>query len=90
MAGLNVLILDNDSRICEELSEFLIRRKYSSRYANKPSIAFQMIKTIPVDILFLDYTLPEMDGILVLKKVKIIDTDFKNSYDFGKWKRDCH
>jgi DNA-binding NtrC family response regulator len=77
MVGLKVLILDDENRICEELSEFLIRKKYSVRYANKPSIAFQMLQSYPVDILFLDYTLPEMDGIHVLRKMKEKYPDIK-------------
>ncbi|MCF7793848.1 MAG: response regulator [Candidatus Cloacimonetes bacterium] len=62
-----VLIIDDDVRVCEELSEFLIRNKYEVFSATKPSTAFQILAAQPIDILFLDFTLPEMDGLQILK-----------------------
>ncbi len=77
MPSMKVLILDDENRICEELSEFLTRKNFTVQYTNKPSIAFQMIENNPVDILFLDYTLPEMNGIVVLKIIKVKYPDIK-------------
>ena len=66
----NILILDDERRVCEELSEYLVRKKFQVYAAEKPSSAFRIMEHNHIDILFLDFTLPEMDGILVLKKVK--------------------
>ena len=66
----NILILDDDERICEELGEYLIRKKYKVYSANRPSSAFRILEKSSIDILFLDLILPEMDGIHVLKKIK--------------------
>ena len=67
--NLNILILDDDERIREELSEFLTRRKSVVFSAGCPSSAFYILKHNQIDLLFLDFALPEMDGLLVLKKV---------------------
>ncbi len=36
-----------------------------------------MINSNPTDILFLDYTLPEMNGISVLKKIRVMYPEMK-------------
>ena len=67
---LKVLILDDDERIREELSEFLTRRRsvvYSEEY---PTKAFNLMQNKHIDVLFLDFALPEMDGLVVLRKMQ--------------------
>jgi len=66
----NIFILDDDPRICEELSEYLMRKNYRVFSSDRPSTAFQILSRTSVDMLFLDFTLPEIDGLAVLKKVK--------------------
>jgi len=70
MSQLSVLVLDDEKRITDELKEYLIHRKFKVFTAQKPSIAFELVKTEPVDILILDIRLPEMSGLEVLKKIK--------------------
>jgi len=65
-----ILILDDETKVCEELSEYLVRKKYQVYSAEKPSSAFQILNHNNIDILFLDFALPEMDGLQFLKKVK--------------------
>ncbi len=72
-----VLIIDDDARVCEELSEFLIRNKYEVFSADRPSMAFQILAAQPIDILFLDFTLPEMDGLQILKIMTIEHPEIK-------------
>ena len=67
---LKILILDDDERIREELMEFLIRRKSIVYTAEYPSTAFNLLQHKHIDVLFLDFALPEMDGLLVLKKIR--------------------
>ena len=66
---LRILILDDDDRIREELSEFLTRKKSVVFSAGIPSNAFSILEHNQIDILFLDFALPEMDGLLFLKEV---------------------
>jgi len=72
MGSKKILILDDDKRICEELGEYLMRKKFMVFTATKPSSAFIILDKINIDILFLDFILPEMDGIHVLKKIKLL------------------
>ena len=65
-----ILILDDDERVCEELSEYLVRKRYRVFSAEKPSSAFHILNSNHIDILFLDYSLPEMNGIVVLQKIR--------------------
>jgi len=71
MSNLNILILDDEQRIIEEISEFLISRKYSVFSALLPSEAFGILKKQKIDIVILDIKLPEMDGLQVLEKIKL-------------------
>ncbi|MEA1973350.1 MAG: sigma-54 dependent transcriptional regulator [Candidatus Cloacimonadota bacterium] len=67
---MNILILDDERRICDEVSEYLLRRKHRVFISHTPSKAFKVIGKQQIDLLILDIRLPEMDGIEVLKKVK--------------------
>ena len=68
---LKVMILDDDKRIRDELSEFLVRKKSAVFTADKPSTAFQILNENHIDVLFLDFALPEMNGIVFLTKIKL-------------------
>ena len=67
---MKILILDDESRILDELGEFLGRRKHSVNAARTPSQAFAILGRETFDLMVLDIRLPEMDGIEVLKRVK--------------------
>jgi len=66
----SILILDDDTRICEELTEFLEHRHYSVFTAEKPSIARKLLESEDIDLVFLDINLPEMNGISFLGEIK--------------------
>jgi len=65
-----ILVLDDDSRICEELAEYLLYRNYKVFTAGKPSLAREMLTKKDIGIVFLDINLPEMNGISFLKEIK--------------------
>ena len=68
-----VLILDDEQRIILELSEFLVRKGFMVKSAQKPSQALDLLGREDFDIFILDIRLPEMDGIQALKKIKEAD-----------------
>ncbi len=68
--SLNILILDDEPRIINELSEFLARKGFKVKTADRPSSAFALMAKEEFDILILDVRLPEMDGLHILKQVK--------------------
>lgn len=67
---LKVLILDDEQRIIDELSEYLHRKGFVVKTSQKPSQALLMLAREDFDVLILDIRLPEMDGLQVLKQVK--------------------
>lgn len=71
MQNLNILVLDDEKRITDELSEFLKRKKFNCFEANEVSDAFQILKNSKIDILILDIKLKDASGLDVLKEVKI-------------------
>lgn len=73
--NLKIMILDDDKRIRDELTEYLVRKKSAVYAADRPSAAFHILESKHVDILFLDLALPEMDGLSVLKRVKNLFPD---------------
>ena len=66
----SILILDDDSRICDELAEYLLHRNYKVFTAGKPSRAREMLTKKDIGLVFLDINLPEMNGISFLKEIK--------------------
>jgi DNA-binding NtrC family response regulator len=67
---MQILVLDDEKGFRDELKEYLDECKYKTFPASKPSEAFAILKSHPIDIAILDIRLPEMDGLSVLKKMK--------------------
>ena len=68
MTNLNILIVDDEKRIREELSEYLLRHHYSVQCAIDGENGLALLQHGTVDILILDIRLPGMDGLEVLRK----------------------
>lgn len=77
MNSQHILILDDESRLREELAEFLTDEGYFCYEAGTPSQALQIIQNNRIDIALVDINLPEKDGISVLKEIKEIDEDIE-------------
>jgi len=71
MEKLKILVLDDEKVFREEIKEFLENDGFNVLLAEKPSEAFIILAENEVDILILDLRLPEMDGLEVLKSVKV-------------------
>lgn len=67
---LSVLIVDDESRVVDEIKEFLRNKKYKVFSASLPSQALNLLKENHIDIVILDVRLPEMSGLEVLEKIK--------------------
>jgi len=70
MKALRILILDDEKKIADKVSSYLVKQGYQSRTAYFPSQAFKILNHDPVDILISDVLMPEMNGLDLLKKVK--------------------
>ncbi len=66
---LNILVLDDDP-IIRNLLKSMLKEKTNVFAAEKPSLAFDIMKKEAVDLLISDFMMPEMNGLEVLEKVK--------------------
>jgi two-component system, OmpR family, phosphate regulon response regulator OmpR len=63
----SILIIDDDTKLNELLSEYLTKNGYNCVMSESPSDAFTKIKKSDFDLIILDIMLPEMDGFEVCK-----------------------
>jgi DNA-binding response OmpR family regulator len=66
----NVLIIDDDTKLNELLSEYLNKNGYNCIISEAPSDAFSKLKKNNYDLIILDVMLPEMDGFEVCKLIR--------------------
>src|SRR5919106_1848608 len=69
-AGTRVLIIDDDERLNELLTEYLTRFGFSVRTVNHPELGLRAFTADPPDLLILDIMLPETDGLAVCRKIR--------------------
>jgi two-component system, NtrC family, nitrogen regulation response regulator NtrX len=68
-----ILLVDDEEAIIKSLSGSLEDEGYALLTAPDGNAAMEIIKTQPVDIVFLDIWLPSMDGLETLKAIKEYD-----------------
>jgi DNA-binding response OmpR family regulator len=65
-----VLIIDDDERLNELLTEYLSRFGFSVRAVTHPDAGFRALKADAPDLIVLDIMLPDTDGLTVCRKVR--------------------
>lgn len=70
MEQISVLVLDDEERIVQEVREFLENRGFQVHAAGRPSAAFAVLQSKPVDIALIDIKLPEYSGLTFLRRMK--------------------
>jgi DNA-binding NtrC family response regulator len=71
MNKLNVLIIDDEKRFTEELTEFLQESGFHAFEANTGNEGYSILKKQTIDLLVLDVRLPGVNGLDILKDVKV-------------------
>jgi DNA-binding response OmpR family regulator len=66
----SVLLIDDDGKLAEVLSEYCAKFGIRIEPALLPSSGFEKLKKKPFDAVILDVMLPEMDGFEVCKKLR--------------------
>jgi len=66
----SILIIDDDTKLNELLSEYLTKNGYKCVMSENPTDAFAKIKKNDFDLIILDVMLPEMDGFEVCKIIR--------------------
>ncbi|MBN2546335.1 MAG: sigma-54-dependent Fis family transcriptional regulator [Spirochaetes bacterium] len=70
MNKINILIIDDEEYIRKIIKRSINKIIYKVYEASRPSQAFKILDKNSIDLVILDYKLPEMDGIKTLEKIK--------------------
>ncbi len=71
----NILIVDDEPGIRKQLSGFLKTKGFETATAEKGEEALQLIRKHDFDVALLDFRLPDMDGLELLKKARILSPE---------------
>ncbi len=70
LAGMSVLVLDDDSAVVNSLADLLRAEKCIVHCAERPSAALGILRNVKLDAVISDVVMPEMDGYDFYLKVK--------------------
>ncbi|MGB3082947.1 MAG: response regulator [Candidatus Omnitrophota bacterium] len=66
-----ILLVDDDKDMCESLADVLtIDSNYVTSYCTQPQEALKKIEKESFDLIILDYKMPEMNGLELMKKIR--------------------
>ncbi len=66
-----ILLVDDDPDMCESLSDVItLKTHHKVDFTTNPKKALNILKTSKYHIAVLDYKMPDMNGIELLKKIK--------------------
>lgn len=65
-----VLVVDDDEFTCDAIRRLLTRMGYTTECAHSGTAALKMLEEIRPSIIVLDWMMPKMDGLDVLKKLR--------------------
>lgn len=68
---IKILILDDEKQFTEELSGFFLDSDFEPFEANTGSEGYKILSENPIDLLILDVRLPGVNGLDILKNVKV-------------------
>lgn len=66
----NILIIDDDEKLGQLLTQFLERHDMKAHVALNPARGFELLAQIRPDLLILDVMLPEQDGFEICKQIR--------------------
>jgi len=70
----DILLVDDDKDMCESLSDVLsLESKYNVDFTTDPFKALEMCRKSHFSLIIIDYKMPEMNGVELLKHIKEID-----------------
>ena len=73
----NILIVDDDNKLCSMLSEELNESGFNSNYVNSADEALKYVEHNDIDLMLLDLKMPGKDGFYVLRKLNELGLKLK-------------
>src|SRR5687767_12538616 len=70
----NILVIDDDKDICLVLSKFLTKNDYLVNTAHTGEEGLKQLRSTDYDLILCDYKLPDLSGIELLQKIKILNS----------------
>jgi len=67
--SLSILVLDDDVPFLESFKDLLMQDGHSVFPATRGLDAVELVRTVPVDLSFLDFDLPDLDGLETLVRI---------------------
>ncbi len=67
-----LLVVDDNTSVCQYLGEALEERGYSVRVAGDGREALTLFAEVPADLIITDYEMPFLDGIALTRRIKIL------------------
>ncbi|RKY41769.1 MAG: sigma-54-dependent Fis family transcriptional regulator [Candidatus Makaraimicrobium thalassicum] len=72
-----ILLVDDNEDMCESLTDVItMDSAYNVSHTTNPLRALEMIRTGEFSLIIIDYKMPTMNGIELLKRIKQIKADF--------------
>ena len=71
----NILVIDDDSYICNLLVNYLEKNGYQTQYSLTGNKGIKLIEKKKFDLVLSDFRLPDGDGMEILKKIKELKPD---------------
>ena len=65
-----VLVVDDDESTCDALQRLLSRMGYSTACVRDGRAALDAVESVRPDVIVLDWMMPEMDGLEVLRRLR--------------------
>lgn len=83
----SVLVVDDNAEQVNILKKILTREGYEVSSATSGADALKIVEDEPIDVLITDMSMPEMDGITLLKKAKAVKKNLPIIIitAFGEW-----
>jgi CheY-like chemotaxis protein len=66
----SVLVVDDDESTCDALQRLLSRMGYAAECVRDGRSALDAVETVKPDVIVLDWMMPEMDGLEVLRRLR--------------------
>jgi two-component system response regulator HydG len=70
-----ILIIDDDRDICLLLSKYLAKNNFEVEYATNGLDGLDKVRNDKFDLILQDYKLPDVGGVELLQKIKILSSD---------------